>query len=194
MMKTIFLLIEDFFWAQRCRYNLWLHGPYGLAKVVERIPFRFLVKYLRRYGATVGENCRFERGLKIHRPLGKKPFENLIIGNDVYLGHNILIDLTRRVTIHDKALLGAGCYLWTHTGYYTSNSFEKPDYVEEYGEVTIKEGTIVYSGAVISCGITVGSFSQIGANSLVNIDVAPETFVGGVPAKEKKVLYQASGK
>ncbi len=135
------MLIEDFVWAQRCRYNLWLHGPYGLAKVVERIPFRFLVKYLKRYGATIGENCRFERGLKIHRPLGKRPFENLIIGNDVYLGHNILIDLTRRVTIHDKVCWVPDA-ICGHNRVLHKQLFEKPDYIEEYGEVTIREGTI----------------------------------------------------
>ena len=105
MIKKLFWAIEDLKWNFRCRYNLWLHGPYGLAKVIENIPFHFLVKYLRKYGASIGQNCRFERGINLHRPLGRKPLENLIIGDDVYLGHDTLIDLSKRVILQNKVII-----------------------------------------------------------------------------------------
>ncbi len=63
-MKTIALFAENLGWALKCRYNLWLHGRMVWLKLF-RIPFRFLIKYLRKYGATIGENCRFERGVRI---------------------------------------------------------------------------------------------------------------------------------
>ncbi len=147
------------------------------------MPFRFVVKYLRKYGATIGDNCRFERGINIHRPIGKRPFENLIIGKEVYLGHNILIDLTCKVEIKKKVSIGARCQLWTHAGYYAAKDMINPEYREQFGDVIINECTIIYSNVVIGHGVTIGNFARIGANSLVNKNVDDYAFVGGVPMK-----------
>jgi acetyltransferase-like isoleucine patch superfamily enzyme len=181
-MTNFFLIIEDLYWNILCLYNLKVHGAYGLSKVVERMPFCFLIKYLRKYGATVGEKCHFERGINIHRPLGKKPFENLIIGDNVYLGHKTLIDLTRRVTIKDKTIIASGCQIWTHASYYDF-SFSNPVYREKCGQVEINEGAIIYSGTIISYGVSIGAFGKVGACSLVSRDVEFNSFVSGVPAK-----------
>ena len=40
----------------------------GLSGVIERMPSHFLIKYLRKYGATIGEGCLIEKGLNLHRP------------------------------------------------------------------------------------------------------------------------------
>ena len=183
-MKSLFWWIEDKLWGVRCFYNLWLHGPYGLAKVIEKIPFRFLVKYLRRYGATIGNNCRFERGINLHRPLGKKPFENLIIGDNVYLGHNTLIDLSRKVILEDNVIIASRCQLWTHASHFDGNTKESYKYREEYGDILIEEGAMIYSNVVITHGVVIGKYSRVGACSLVNKDVHMNTFVGGIPIVE----------
>lgn len=185
-MKKLFWFIEDIKWHFKCSYNLWLHGPYGLAKVIEQMPFRFIVKYLRKYGANIGENCRFERGLNIHRPLGKKPFENLTIGNEVYLGHNTLIDLTNKVELKDKVIFASRCQIWTHASFYGGNDMKQPNYQEKKGDVTVEECAIVYSNVVIGHGTRIGQFAKVGASSLVNTNVEPHSFYSGVPAKRIK--------
>jgi acetyltransferase-like isoleucine patch superfamily enzyme len=185
-MKTLFWYLENLIWNAKCSYNFWLHGPYGLSKVIEKIPFRYLIKYLRKYGATIGENCRFERGMNIHRPLGEKPFENLNIGNNVYLGHNILLDLSKSITINDGVMIGARCQIWTHAGYYANKDANYSNYQESSKEVVIFEGTIIYSNVVVSPGITIGKMANIGANSLVNENTADFGFYGGVPARRIK--------
>ncbi len=186
-MKRLLWFTEGLAWSFRCRYNLWLHGPYGLAKVVEKIPFRYLVRFLRRYGASVGENCRFERGINIHRPLGKRPFENLVIGNNVYLGHNTLFDLTGRVTVGDDVIIASGCQVWTHAGYYQAGKAGR-EYLENRGPVTICNGAFIYSGVVVSHGVVIGASSRIGANSVVTRDIPESVFAGGVPARELKKI------
>ncbi len=185
-MKKVFWFLEDKLWAFRCSYNYWLHGPYGLAKVVERIPFRYLVKYLRKYGAKIGDNCRFERGINIHRPLGKKPFENLFIGNDVYLGHNTLIDLSRKVEIRDKVIIASRCQIWTHASHFEGNTLDTYKYSENYGDVIIGEGAMIYSNVVITHETRIGKYCKIGASSLVNKYTDDFGFYGGVPAKRIK--------
>lgn len=187
MIKRFLLKIEEIVWNIRCRYGFWLHGPYGLANVIDKIPFHFLVKYLRKYGATVGDGCRFERGINIHRAFGKQPFENLIIGKNVYLGHNTLIDLTRKVIIKDRVIIASGCQIWTHASFYDlQGSYSEPKYYERYGRVIINEGAIIYSGTIISYGVTIGSFSRVAACSLVTKNIEPGSLVGGVPARPIK--------
>lgn len=181
IIKHLLWSVENLLWNFRCRYNLWLHGPYGLSKVVEQMPFRFIVKYLRKYGATIGEDCIIERGINIHRPFGKKPFENLYIGNNVYLGHNTLIDLTKRVTLKNRVIIASRCQIWTHASFYGNQDINDPKYGERSGDVIIEEGALIYSGVVVSHGIVVGKFARIGANSLVHKNVAEKAFVGGVP-------------
>lgn len=184
-MKHLFWFFEDIMWGIRCSYNLWLHGPYGLAKAVERIPFRFQIKYLRKYGATVGEGCRFEKGIILHRPFGKKPFGNLTIGNGVYLGHNVLIDLTGKVEIGNHVVVGARSQIWTHSGYYIEENGQ-PKYVQVEGPVLIKDYAAIFSNVTIISGITIGEKAKVGTCALVNKSVAANAFVKGVPATEKK--------
>jgi len=176
-MKYLFWWIEDLIWGLRCSYNLWLHGGYGLAKVMEKIPFRYLVKYLQKYGAKIGENCRFERGINIHRPLRKNPFENLIIGDNVYLGHNSLIDLTRKVFINDNVIIASRCQIWTHASYYGNSTIGNPDYGEKYGDVIIKRGALIYSNTIVTHGSVIGEYSKIGASSLVNKNIPDNRFL-----------------
>jgi len=185
-MKRAFWFFEDFIWNIKCSYNLWLHGPYGLSKVIEKIPFRYLTKYLRKYGATIGENCRFERGLNIHRPLGIKPFENLLIDDNVYLGHNTLIDLSRKVLIKENVIIASRCQIWTHASTFEGDTLANYNYRENFGEIHIMEGAMIYSNVVITHGSIIGKFSKIGANSLVNKNIEDNSFYGGVPAKRIK--------
>jgi acetyltransferase-like isoleucine patch superfamily enzyme len=181
--RLFFLKFEDFTWGLSCQYNFFLYGPYGLTGVIERMPSRFLVKYLRKYGATIGNDCRIEKGINLHRSAEKRPFSNLIVGNDAYIGHKAKIDLSRKVTIHDHVIIGSRCMLWTHASYYEYPDAQNPVYNEYYGEIEIFEYALLYSGVIVSHGVQIGSHARIGACSLVNRTVEKGRFYGGVPAK-----------
>ena len=75
------------------------------------MPYPFIIRILRKYGATIGDGCNIERGLVLHRPNRENPFINLSIGNNVYIGHRGLIDLTREVEIGDNTAFGANCQI-----------------------------------------------------------------------------------
>jgi acetyltransferase-like isoleucine patch superfamily enzyme len=51
-----------------------------------------------------------------------------------------------------------------------------------FGKVTIGDDVWIGAGARILPGVTIGTGSIIGANSVVTKDVAPYSIVGGVPA------------
>lgn len=178
MIRKLFWFIEDTGWLIRCRYAFWLHGPYGLSHVIERMPFRFIPKYLRRYGATVAESVRIERGIILHRPDPVLPFRNLILKEGSFIGHNAIIDLSHQVVFEEYSGIGGYCQVWTHQ---TTSLI--PPCPEKRGAVILRPNSICYSGVTVSPGVTIGENSRVGANSLVSKDVPPDTFVGGVPAR-----------
>jgi acetyltransferase-like isoleucine patch superfamily enzyme len=51
--------------------------------------------------------------------------------------------------------------------------------------VTIEDGAIIGSQAVIKAGVTIGKNSVVAMGAVVTKDVPPNTVVAGVPAKEK---------
>lgn len=159
-----------------------VYGPYGLSGVVERMPSHFLINYLRKYGATVGDGCLIEKGLNLHRPEAGTPFKNLIIGNNVFIGHETKMDLSRKIIIHDNALIGSRCMLWTHSSDYVFKN-STSSYQEYYGEIEIGAYSIIYSGVIISFGVKIGNNVKVGAGSMVNKTLVDKCFYGGVPAR-----------
>ena len=183
MIKIILLKIEDVIWNLRCRFNYYLHGPYGVSKCVENMPFRYTIKYLRKYGASIGHNCIIDSGLKLHRPDKYLPFKNLVLGNNVYLGHNILLDLTEKISFSDNTAMGANCQIWTHTGDYKLYLRDKNDYKEYISMVALDEGAVCYSGVLLNPGSIVGKQSRVLAMSMVSNKIPDRQIWGGVPAK-----------
>lgn len=182
--------MEDISWNLSCRYNFWLYGPYGLAGTIESMPSRFTIKYLKKYGATIGEDCRIEKGINIHRAGTKIPFKNLVIHNNVYIGHKTKIDLTRKVTLHDNVIIGSRCMLWTHASDYEYDKMARPRYIENSGDIEIFDYSLIYSGVIISHGITIGRNVKVGAGSMVNRSIEDNYFYGGVPAKMIKKIME----
>lgn len=185
-MKKLLLNISRRAWFVKTAYRFWLYGPYGVCNVVKSAPFLFIQPLLIKYGATIGKNCIIDTGLQIHRPDLKKPFKNLKLGNNIYIGHNLLIDLSAELIMENNTAFGANCQVWTHTGDYKYNLNDNKDYHESVKPVVIKEGTVCYSGVIICQGCTLGEFSRVGAGSVVIKDVKTKTFVAGLPATEIK--------
>jgi maltose O-acetyltransferase len=58
--------------------------------------------------------------------------------------------------------------------------------------VTIGDGAVLMTGAMVLPGVTIGQGAIIGAGAVVTRDVPPNTFVGGVPAKVIKTLPEGA--
>lgn len=180
-MRKILLWIGDIAWNLKCRFNFYLYGPYGVSKCIERMPFQFNIKYMRKYGATIGDDCRIEPGIILHRPDKKIPFKNLILGKGSFIGHKSIIDLTDKVVFEDYAGVGGYCQIWTH-----QTTSLLPPSPEVKAKVILEYGVICYSGVIVSPGVTIGRNSGIGANSVVNADIPSDSFYAGLPAKKIK--------
>lgn len=182
MIKKIFIFFYYLIWLIKSRYNFWLWGPYGVSHCIKECPHPFIVKLLRKYGATIGDNCNFERGLILHRPDKEIPFKNLTIGENVYLGHNIIIDLTRKVKIDSFTALSSDCQIWTHSSNWSWDRNDEKEN-ETKKEVQIGKSVILYCGVIISPGVMINDYARVGAGSVVIKDIGEMEFHAGVPAK-----------
>lgn len=186
VIKFILLLLGSYFNAKVFFYNI-IFGAEGIGHVLQRIPQVFIPPIIKKYGGVIGVNCRILPGITFHNLSGKMPFRNLKIGNNVYIGRNVLIDLADKVVLDDDTALGAGCQVWTHVGDYT---YDFTDYHEKKGPVLLEKGVLVWSGVIISPETTIGEFTRVGAGSVVTKNLKPKVFYAGIPAKfisERKI-------
>lgn len=115
-----------------------------------------------------------------HRKKGCK------IGNHVYIGPNVQIDILypELITIEDYVSIGMNSMIFAHSNPTNSIWIKKHHYPRRVAPVTIRKDAWIAPGVTILCGVTIGENSVVGAHSLVVKDVKPYTVYAGVPAKE----------
>jgi len=147
----------------------------------------------------VGKNVVFERGVLVFHP------ENIIIGDNVYVGHNTMLKAYYKNTMEFEGnnWIGQGCFLHSgggirlgrHAGLgpfvkilshqHVEENVDKPLSVsrQEFKQVVIEEACEVGMGSIILPGVTIGRYSIVGAGAVVTKNVEPYSVVMGVPAR-----------
>ena len=147
----------------------------------------------------IGKNVVFEKGVLVFHP------ENIILGDNIYVGHNAMLKGYYRNTMEFAGhnWIGQGCFLHSaggirlgkHAGLgpfvkilshqHLEEFCEKPLSVspQEFKAVIIEEGAEVGMGSIILPGVTIGKNSIVGAGAVVTKDVEPYSVVVGVPAR-----------
>ena len=132
-----------------------------------RVSLNFIVIYL----------CRFLPSLSLknflYRSIGMK------VGKDVSVGLMAMFDIffPELIEIGENSVIGYNATILAH------------EYlVEEWrsGKVKIGKNVMIGANSTVLAGIEIGDRSFISACSLVNRDVKPGAFVGGVPIKDLK--------
>jgi acetyltransferase-like isoleucine patch superfamily enzyme len=129
-----------------------------------KIPYPELVNL---YGCTIGSGVFVGPFVEIQKnaSVGEKSrvqshvfiCEGVHIGKRVFVGHGVIF-------INDR-----------------NPKANNPDWKLE--ETHIEDDVSIGSGAIIMCGIRLGSGCQIGAGAVVTRDVAPGELVVGIPAR-----------
>ncbi|MDO8316014.1 MAG: acyltransferase [Flavobacterium sp.] len=117
--------------------------------------------------ATIGENCNINC--------------NVFIENDVVIGNNVTIKpgvcIWDGITIEDDVMIGPNVT-------FTNDKLPRSKNKNYKMEVTkVKNGASIGAGAIILCGIEIGSFALIGAGALVTKDIPERALVIGSPAR-----------
>jgi UDP-2-acetamido-3-amino-2,3-dideoxy-glucuronate N-acetyltransferase len=130
-----------------------------------------------REGAIIGANCTISKGVYIdaHVKIGShvkiqnhvSVFEGVTLEDGVFVGPHVCFtnDLFPRAITRDGRLKGASDWTITPT--------------------VVKYGASLGAGAIIRCGITIGTFALVGAGAVVTRDVPAHTLVLGNPARSR---------
>jgi len=108
---------------------------------------------------------------------------NVRVGMNTWIGPFVVLDGSGELTIGSFCSISAGVHIYSHDTVAWAVSAGSMKYVR--APVTIGDCCYIGPHTIITKGVTIGSHAIIGANSVVNDDVAPWTMVAGSPAAVK---------
>ena len=121
----------------------------------------------------------------------------IVLGSRLSVGHGTFINRDCRIEAVDQVQIGAEVHVAPGVRLITlSHEIGPPDH--RAGErftkpIVIGDGAWIGAGATILPGVTVGCGAVVAAGAVVSSDVAPDTLVGGVPARQLRALDTAAG-
>lgn len=130
-------------------------------------PARILKNYLMITFCRLMPDNRFR--YMIYRKLGMKVGRNVNL-----LGVKVDIFFPELIEIGDDTIIGQETMLVTHE--FLRDHWKK-------GMIKIGKNVMIGTMCLVLPGVTIGDGATVAAYSLVNKDVPPKAFVGGVPAK-----------
>lgn len=130
--------------------------------------------------------ARIEPGAIIRDQVDIKPKAIIMMGAIInvgaVIGEETMIDMG--AVVGGRAIIGKRCHIGANA--VIAGVIEPPS----AKPVIIEDDVVIGAGAVILEGVRVGRGSVIGANAVVNKDVLENVVVGGIPAKEIKLVDQ----
>jgi acetyltransferase-like isoleucine patch superfamily enzyme len=134
---------------------------------------------LRALGLRIGPSSLLAGSVHL---TGSGPVRELLsVGRDCYLTGPLHIDLTAPVSIGDRVYMGYDVMLIT-ADHELGESAQRCGR-RVYRAICVEDGVWIGSRAVILPGVRLGRGSVVAAGAVVTRDVAPDTMVGGVPAR-----------
>ena len=108
-------------------------------------------------------------------------YDNLRIGDRALISTHVTMNLDGPVTIGDQVTIGP--FVRIYTGSHRMGDESWRCLPEVTGDaVVVEDGAWIAVGATLLPGVRVGRGAVVAAGSVVTKDVAPNTFVAGVPA------------
>lgn len=109
----------------------------------------------------------------------------LIIGNNVDVGWQNAFSVGTKIVLEDDVRLAGRVFLAGFPGHPLNNQARAqglPDKPEQAGDIIIKQGAWIGTGATILAGVTIGEGAIVAASAVVTKSVEPYTVVAGNPA------------
>lgn len=122
-------------------------------------------------------SCRYLPSLRLKNSLYR--LIGIKVGSGVSVGLGVVFDIffPELIEVGDNSVLGFESTIIAHE--FLVDEFRK-------GPVKVGRNVLIGARSLILPGVEVGDGARVSAMSLVNENVAPGSFVGGVPAKELK--------
>tara|TARA_B100000519_G_scaffold145816_1_gene126656 strand:+ start:13300 stop:13839 length:540 start_codon:yes stop_codon:yes gene_type:complete len=177
-MITIFKVLAYIFY--------FTYGYEGINVLIRLAPSKVIIEVLKQFGAKVGKNVRIQAPFIIHNADQLKPiYQNLVIGDDCYIGRDCIMDLMGKIEIGSKSTLSHRVVLNTHTDV-GSSPLKNEELKNSHGNISIEEGAYIGTGVTILEDVVIGRNTIIGASSLINKSIPANKKAYGIPCKVQK--------
>jgi acetyltransferase-like isoleucine patch superfamily enzyme len=143
---------------------------------------------------TLGDDVRMSGITTFCGRAVSKQTPELRIGNNVDIGWQNAISVGSKVIIEDDVRFAGKIFLAGFPGHPVDCDLRAqglPDSDDQVGDIIVKRGAWVGTGATIIAGVTIGEGAIIAANSVVTKDIPAFSLAGGNPAKVIKALDKA---
>lgn len=126
-------------------------------------------------GAEIGKNCNINF--------------NVFIENDVIIGDNVTVK--SGVQLWDGLRIGNNVFIGPNATFTNDLVPRSKVYPESFEMTIIEEGASIGANATIVAGNVIGSFSMVGAGSVVTKSIPPFTIWYGNPARKKGFITRS---
>lgn len=166
-----------FYYWIKIKFLAMIAGEEAIAYVLHDSFFPDIV--LRLGGAKIGTDVRVQRWLTLHETRGT--FRNLEIGDGVFIGKNVLIDLTNKVKIGSRSGIGMNSIIITHSNF--GRSCLSESYPPSSAPVEIMEDCGIGWGCLINKGTQVSPRVILLPGAVVTGMLPEDSTFGGNPAR-----------
>ena len=108
----------------------------------------------------------------------------MTVGENVFINHGLTCMSSGGVVIEDGVMIGPDAAILT------ANHDLKDIRILQFKTITIKKNAWIGARAIILPGVTIEEGAVVASGAVVTKDVAPKTVVGGNPAKLIKTIEE----
>lgn len=120
---------------------------------------------------------KIHRTAVLHRGVRLTAMHGLDVGEGTVINRGTLIDNRCQVDIGRHVSIAHDCRIYT-----TSHDYQSPDFAIQTRPVRIEDYAVLFAGAIVMPGVTIGTGAVVLPFTVVTKSVEPMTVVGGVPA------------
>ena len=133
----------------------------------------------------MGSDVSIKSGLVILNSSGRSEslgdFKKLTIGQECYIGEQVILDLTDEIRLGKEVVLSARVSLFTHQE--VGNRIISKSLDEYRSPILLGDGAYLGTGAIVLPGVRIGKMCVVGAGAVVTQDLDDFSVAVGVPAK-----------
>ena len=132
----------------------------------------------------IGDNCIIENNVSFKFDGIWCPGPKIIIGNRVFIGSNVEMNISSGLTIHDDCLIASGCRIIDHDHVFSDLTIPINSQPAKEAFVVIEPNVWLGFGVQVLKGVRIGSGAIVAAGAVVTKSIPENEIWAGVPAKK----------